>query len=194
MRRTNGFHAASWEGAIVKFCIHRLRLALVLCAAVVLMSTACGYQQGGKASRLPTSVKVLAIPAFINQTQTYRVETLLTGAVIREFNTRTNFRVVSDAKDADAILRGVVVSTQTSPVTYDSATGRASSALVTVTMKVTLTDKNNRVLFENQNYLYREQYQISREISSFFEEESPALDRLSRDFARQLVSNVLEAY
>ena len=61
-------------------------------------------------------------------------------------------------------------------------------------MKVRLTDKNNRVLYENQNYLYREQYQISPEVTSFFQEEGPALDRLSRDFARQLVSNVLEAY
>jgi outer membrane lipopolysaccharide assembly protein LptE/RlpB len=172
----------------------RVLRALMFCAAAVLLSSSCGYHQGGKASRLPTTVHTLAIPAFVNQTHTYRVENILTNAVVREFNTRTTYRVVPDVNGADAILRGVVVSTQTSPVTYDSASGRASSALVTVTMKVTLTDKNNRVLYENQNYLYREQYQISREISSFFEEESPALDRLSRDFARQLVSNVLEAY
>jgi hypothetical protein len=50
------------------------------------------------------------------------------------------------------------------------------------------------VLFENPNYSFREQYQISSEITSFFEEESPAVDRLSQDFARTLVSNVLEAF
>lgn len=155
---------------------------------------ACGYHTAGKGSQLPATVKVLAVPAFVNQTQAYRIETLLTESVVREFNTRTRYKVVSDPKDADAILRGVVVSATTAPVTYDSQTGRASSALVTVTMKVTLIDRNSRVLYENQNYLFREQYQISREISSFFEEEGPALDRLSRDFARQLVSNVLEAY
>jgi len=172
-----------------------LRRWLVLAALFAMTAVvACGYHQAGKASRLPTDLKTLAVPAFVNQTQTYRIETLLTSAVIREFNLRTHYRVVSDPKDADAILHGVVVSTQTSPVTYDSQSGRASSALVTVTLKVTLIDKNNRVLYENQNYLFREQYQISREISSFFEEESPALERLSRDFGRQLVSNVLEAY
>jgi outer membrane lipopolysaccharide assembly protein LptE/RlpB len=156
---------------------------------------ACGYSTSNKsASRLPTTLHTLAVPAFTNQTQTYRIETMLTGAVVREFNTRTNYRVTSDANDADAILKGVVISAQTSPLTYDSASGRASSALVTVTMKVQLIDRNNRVLYENQNYLYREQYQISPEVTSFFQEENPALDRLSRDFARQLVSNVLEAY
>ena len=68
------------------------------------------------------------------------------------------------------------------------------TGLVTVTMRVSLVDRHGKVLFENQNYQFREQYQISREITSFFEEESPAVDRLSRDFARTLVSNILEAY
>jgi len=42
--------------------------------------------------------------------------------------------------------------------------------------------------------VFREQYQVSQELSSFFEEDSPALGRLSRDFAKTLVSNVLEGY
>lgn len=162
--------------------------------AILLIATGCGYHQAGKASRLPTSVNTIAIPTFVNQTQTYRIETILTNAVVREFNTRTNYRVVSNAYDADAILSAQVVSAQTAPVTYDSENGRASSAIVTVHVKVNLTGKDGRVLFSDQNYTFREQYQISRELSSFFAEESPALNRLSNDFARSLVSNVLEAY
>ena len=172
----------------------RVRPLVLVAVVALLFASSCGYHTAGKASQLPTTVHTLAVPAFVNQTQTYRIENVLTSAVVREFNTRTKYRVVSDPKEADAILRGVVVSAVTAPLTYDTTTGRASSALVTVTMKVTLLDKNSRVLYENQNYLFREQYQISREISSFFEEESPAIDRMSRDFARQLVSNVLEAY
>lgn len=134
------------------------------------------------------------MPAFLNQTQTYRIEAVLTEAVVREFNTRTKYRIVSDPSDADAVLRGAVTGTQLAPLTYDSNTGRASTALVTVNMKVVLTAKNGRVLYENSNYVYREQYQISRELSSFFEEQGPAVRRLSQDFARTLVSNVLEMY
>ena len=66
--------------------------------------------------------------------------------------------------------------------------------LVTVSMKVVLTDRQGKVLFENPAYLFREQYEVSRELSSFFQEDSPALERLSRDFARTLVSNVLEGF
>jgi len=178
----------------VKWGFAQARRAICLGVMAMMLCSACGYSTANKSSRLPTTMHTLAIPSFINQTTTYRIETLLTEAVVHEFNTRTKYRVISDATDADAVLTGTVVSAQTSPLTYDSTTGRASSALVTVTMKVRLTDKKNRVLYENLNYLYREQYQISPEVSSFFQEERPALDRLSVDFARQLVSNVLEAY
>ncbi|HEX6878818.1 MAG TPA: LPS assembly lipoprotein LptE, partial [Terriglobales bacterium] len=131
---------------------------------------------------------------FVNRTQTYRIETTLTEAVVREFNTRTKYRIVSNSADADAVLSGTVLTTQLAPLTYDSNTGRASSGLVTVTMKVSLKTKDGRVLYDNANYLFREQYQVSGQVSSFFEEESPAMDRLARDFARTLVSNVLEMY
>jgi hypothetical protein len=66
--------------------------------------------------------------------------------------------------------------------------------MITVNMKVVLTDRRGKVLYENPSYLFREQYQVSRELSSFFEEDSPAFDRLSRAFARTLVSNILEGF
>ena len=172
------------------------RLATGLCAlALALGVCGCGYRTAGHAARLPASLHTIAIPAFVNQTQTYRVEQVLTAAVVREFLSRTNYRIANQAGDsADATLRGDVLTTELAPLTYDSHTGRASSALITVTMKVQLVDRQGKVLYQNQNYTFREQYQVSREISSFFEEDTPALDRLSRDFARTLVSNVLEAY
>ena len=144
--------------------------------------------------RIPPYVKTLAVPAFVNQTQTYRIEAILTEAVVREFNTRTRYRIVSDPSGADAVLRGWVTGTQLAPLTYDSNTGRASSALVTVNMRVVLTARDGKILYENSNYTYREQYQVSRELSSFFEEQGPAMQRLSTDFARTLVSNLLELY
>ena len=171
------------------------KLSFIAALATLVLQLGCGYHAVESSSRLPTDVHTIAIPTFENKTQTYRIEQVLTESVVREFNTRTNYRVQNEAtQDADATLHGTVISTQLSPLTYDSQTGRASSALVTVNMKVTLTDKSGKVLFENPNYTFREQYQISREISSFFAEDSPAVDRLSRDFARALVSSLLEGF
>lgn len=163
--------------------------------ALCLILPSCGYKTVGHSSRLPAEVKSIAVPAFTNQTQSYRVEQVLTAAVVREFVTRTRFRVLPEiSNDADAILRGTIISAAAAPLTFDSQTGRASTALITVTMRMTLVDRRGMVLYDNPNFTFREQYQVSREVSSFFEEDAPALDRLARDFAHTLVSSVIEAY
>jgi outer membrane lipopolysaccharide assembly protein LptE/RlpB len=120
---------------------------------------------------------------------------VLATSVVRELTTRTNYRIV-DHKDpeADATLNAAVTQTSTAPLTYDSTTGRATSSLVTVTLKVSLVDKKGTVLFSNPNYTFREEYEISQQAASFFNEESPALQRLSQDVARSLVSNILEGF
>ncbi len=169
--------------------------AILAILAIVAMPTGCGYHTAGHADRLPATLRVIAVPGFKNQTQTYRIEQILTRDVVREFIARTSYQVVNSASDsADATLKGTVVSTVAAPLTYDSQTGRASSEIVTITLKVSLVDRSGRVLFENQNYTFRDVYQVSREIASFFDEETPALQRMSRDFARTLVSDILEAY
>lgn len=172
--------------------IRLLKFSAVLLTFVL---ASCGYHTVGQASRLPADLHVLAVPVFINQTQTFRIEQILTSDVVREFNDRTKYRVVSSAgSDADATLKGTVVSAQASPLTYDAQSGRISSAVVTVTVKISLLDRAGHVLFENPNYTFREQYQVSREVRSFFEEQTPALQRMSHDFARALVSDILEAF
>jgi Lipopolysaccharide-assembly len=160
-----------------------------------LATTSCGYRVSGRATRIPATVQTIAIPAFANQSQQYRVEQILTKAVVREFVTRTKYHIISQpGPDADAVLKGTVTSVLIAPVTFDSSTGRASTVLVTVGMRVSLVDSKGKVLFENPNYVFREQYQLSRDVQSFFEEETPAMQRLSGDFARTLVSSVLEAF
>lgn len=172
----------------------RIRVAAVVLAAVSLI-TGCGYHVMGRTSHLPQNVKVLAVPMFVNQTQSYRIEQVLTRDVVREFLARTNYQVVTGAyRSPDATLTGTVLSAQAIPLTYDAQSGRISSAMITVTMKVSLIDRSGRVLFENQNYSFRQQYQVSREVTSFFEEGTPALQRLSQDFARTLVSDMLEGF
>jgi outer membrane lipopolysaccharide assembly protein LptE/RlpB len=163
-------------------------------AALCIISAGCGYRTAGHANLLPPDLRTMAVPAFVNQTQTYKIEQTLTSAVVQEFATRTKYRIITDLDSADAVLHGTVLSTYTTPLTYDTQTGRAATVLVIVSMKVTLADRQGRVLYQNPSYVFREQYQISSDLSSFFEEDSPAFQRLSRDFARTLVSNVLEAF
>jgi outer membrane lipopolysaccharide assembly protein LptE/RlpB len=171
--------------------VRRLALAAFLC----LVSAGCGYHTAGHTISIPENVRTIAVPAFASQTQTFKIEQTLTKSVVREMVTRTHYHIISEENDdADATLHGTVLSTYASPLTYDSKTGRAASALVVVTMKVSLTDKSGKVLYQNPSYLFREQYEVSSDLATFFEEDSPAYQRLSRDFAQTLVSNILEGF
>ena len=172
-----------------------MKLARHIFLLAALATLGCGYHTAGHATRIPASVRTIAVPIFVNQTQTYRIEQMLTRDVVREFLARTHYQIANDdGKSADAVLKGTVVSAQAAPLTYDAQTGRISSAIVTVSMKVSLVDHNGHTFFENQNYTFRQQYQVSREVTSFFEEETPALQRMSQDFARTLVGDIMEAF
>jgi len=180
-----------WAGTALRVSIFPFIGLAVLLGA----SAGCGYHTAGHAPQLPENVKTIAVPAFVNETSTYRIEQLLTSSVVREFTTRTHYHILNDPSEAaDATLRGTVLSTSASPLTYNTSTGQAATVLVVVSMKVALTDRRGKVLYQNSSYLFREQYQVSQDLPSFFEEDSPAFRRLSQDFARTLVSNILEGF
>jgi hypothetical protein len=167
----------------------------VVATLFLLASAGCGYHTSGKAVRLPANVRTIYVPTFTNKTQAFRVEQVLTSAVVQELRSRTNFQVlVSDTGTADATLRGTVTYVGTSALTYNSQNGNVSSSLLQVGMNVSLVDRSGKVLWENPSYLYREQYELSQDASSFFEEESPAMQRIAHDFALSLVSDIVEAY
>jgi hypothetical protein len=163
-------------------------LAFVWCAG-------CGYHVAGRAANLPSDWKTIAVPAFTNDTTQYRIEQRFTQAVIREFISRTKYRVVQDTRSADAVLQGEVLSIETSPVLFNATTGEVTTMLVTVHMKVQLTDnKTQKAVYRDDDMLFRDEYQISPDVKSFFEEEGPGLERMSHDFAGRLVANVVEGF
>ena len=167
--------------------------ALLLAALICL--SGCGYHTAGKAVHLPQNVRSIYVPAFTNTTQAFRVGQALTAAVVQELRSRTNFQVVlSPSQPADATLNGIITYAGTTPLTYDSQTGKVSSSLLQIGMRVSLVDRSGKILWENPSYFYRSQYELSQDAASFFEEESPALQRIARDFAKTLVSNIVEAY
>lgn len=171
-----------------------------LLAGITLSAVSCGYRLAGQANRLPADLKVIAIPAFENRTTLMRLGQRLTSAVMEEFIQRTNYRVVGTPGSggeagADAVLRGAVLSASSGPIIFDARTGRASAVQITITIQVELHHlRRQQVLFSNPRYIFREQYEVSSDLDSFFDERNPALDRLARDFARTLVTAVLENF
>lgn len=171
----------------------KLRLALSFLLSTLV--TGCGYHTVGSATHIPANIQTLAVPIFSTRTQAYHTEMAFTQAVVREVNTRTRYKVLnSDTSDADATLRGTIISQTITPLTYDANSSQSSSYLVAVTASVVLTAHDGRVLYRNDAVTFREQYQSTQDVNTFIQEGSPAVSRMARDFAQTIVSDVLNSF
>lgn len=173
----------------------RIVIPLVMLTCVFLSASGCGYHVAGRAARLPSSWHTIAVPAFVNHTPTYRIEQRVTNAVVHELVARTKYRVVPRAAGADAVLHGEITDIQAVPLLFDATSGHVTTMLVTLKLKVSLVDETTKkMVYRNDNFVFRDEYQISSDVNSFFQEEGPAMDRMSRDFAADLVSALLEDF
>src|SRR5205807_2867868 len=135
----------------------RVAVPTVAFAFALRASVGCGYHTAGHVVTVPENVKTLAIPAFLNQSQTYRIEQILTSAVVHEFTTRTHYQILNDTSDAaDATLHGTVLTTSTSPLTYDSPPARAQSPPPVISLPVSLDARLGVRLFQLRPYVLRE--------------------------------------
>ena len=215
MRRSDEWRVASGERCSKRHCCTRpknpqsfltnnlilktydsLHAAQILPLILIIVALGgCGYHVAGRSDALPRSIRVIAVPALENKTTSYRIEQRLTAATVHEFLAKTKYRVVSNPENGDAVLRGKVLSVEAVPLLFDTATGRATTMLVSVKCEVTFEERETRKkLYHTDNFLFRNQYEISTDVKSFFEEQDPALDRLAQDFAARLVAAVTENF
>jgi outer membrane lipopolysaccharide assembly protein LptE/RlpB len=176
------------------------RILFLLASSI---AAGCGYHVAGRTDALPKTIHVIAVPAIESKTSSYRIEQRLTAATVHEFLARTNYKVVSTPESGDAVLRGKVLSVEVVPLLFITtnatattpSTTRATTMLVTMKCEVTLTETTTqKVLFHTDNFVFRNEYELSTDVKSFFEEQDPALDRMAQDFAKRLVTAVTENY
>ena len=167
--------------------------ALVLMLSFVSGFTEC-YKPVTK-SQLPEHIRTVAVPAFQNNALRYKIETRFTEAVIREVIRRgRGLRVQGEREGADAVIDGVIKSFQFSGVLLDDK-GRARIFEVTITAAVTVRDQvENRVLYDNQNYVFRGEFEFANDPRSYFNEEDPAVQRIARSFAESVVSTLVNGF
>ena len=145
-------------------------------------------------SGLPKNIKTVAVPAFQFEAKglRYRVESRFTEAVTREIIKRGRGLKVQGTRDnADAVVEGTIRDFNFSGVLLDRE-GRARVYEVTITSAVTVRDlKSNQILYDNQNFIFRDSFEFSSDPRSFFNEEDPAVERMSRAFAESVVSTIV---
>ena len=88
---------------------------------------------------------------------------------------------------ADAELLAEAVAARLITRLLDAQAARGSASVV-------LTAHDGSVLYRNDAVTFREQYQSTQDVNTFIQEGSPAISRMSRDFAQTLVSDMLNSF
>jgi hypothetical protein len=160
-------------------------------------SAACGYSLAGRGAFLPPHIKVIGVPTFTNLTPVYDVERRITERVRSELIGRGKYRVEPAATGVDAVIAGEIASINFAASAYNDQRQATRYQLV-VTAKIEFRDvTSNKIIWSNPSMQFREDYEISATISdpnAFFGQDADALDRLAAEFARALVSAILEAF
>jgi hypothetical protein len=155
----------------------------------------CGYERAGSGKALPDHIKTISIQTFRNDSLRYRVEQKFTAALIDELLHRTSrFKLVADPAAADATISGNIRNFGVRHVLLDN-NGRTRVFEITITAGMVMRDQTkNKVIYDNQRLVFRGEYELSDDPRSFFNEEDPAVDRLARDFAKSVLSTVMEGF
>lgn len=174
------------------------RLSAIAVAVLLLPLAGCGYALAGRGSSLPAYIHTIGIPLFTNATSAFDVEQSLTQRVRLEFIGRGKYRIVPEEAGTDAVLKGEITALSVRPTAFNQEQ-QASRYEVTVVIKVEFKDvKSGKVLFENPAQTFHEEYEITTgqvaSDPSYFGQNQNALDRLANDFAKTVVSAILEAF
>lgn len=158
-----------------------------------LLTTACGYHLAGRGDLIPVTVKTISVQPFGNATPRYKLARLLPSDISRELISRTRYRLIEDQNQADAVLTGNLVNFSAYPIV--SADNRGTTVQVVVNVQVKLTSRaTGQVIYERPGGEYRERYEIAVDPAAYFDESGTAMERLSKDVARSVVSAILNAF
>ena len=171
----------------------------VLCSLCAIGNAGCGYALAGRGSFLPAYIQKIGIPNFGNRTTVFKLETLLTQKVRAEFIGRGKYQILPENTGVDALLTGEVTAVSITPVSFTTQQ-LASRYALTMTANIELRDvRENKVLWENPSVTFRQEYDAttgtdSTDPAAFFQQDVNTLERISAEFARTIVSAILEAF
>jgi Lipopolysaccharide-assembly len=139
------------------------------------------------------------VPTFVNRSVVFNLETMLTQKVRAEFIGRGKYQILPEGTGVDALLTGEVTGVTITPSSFNPQQ-LASRYAITMTARIELRDiRENKVLWENPAVMFRQEYdaigaQTVIDPAAYFQQNSNALERMSSEFARTIVSAILEAF
>ncbi len=174
------------------------RASALVFALALLANGGCGYSLAGRGSFLPAYIQRIGIPLFVNNSAVFDLDRQVTERVRSEFIGRGKWTIVPDATGVDGLVTGTITSVALTPVAFNTAQ-QATRYALTLSASVEFKDmRTNKVLWSNPSMQYREEFALNPtnalDTSTFLGQDVNARERMANEFARALVSAILEAF
>lgn len=163
---------------------------------LLLALSGCGYHLVGTSTYLPDDIQSLHVELFANQTARADMDQRVAEALNLEWVRRGRFQLVDKAEDADIVLSGTMTRLMVIPVSFDES-GRATEYQMTLLTEVRLSDVRGDepvLLWENKAFSRRTSYAVNEDAVDYFDRQREAMNELSTEYSRALVSAVLEGF
>lgn len=147
----------------------------------------CGYHFSGGGA-LPGDVTRIRIDMLENRTGYVGLEQIFTNALIYQFTRSGKASVVNT--NADAVLTGSVSGLGLSAVAHGVTLQTATERQVAITLNLTLTSTDGRVLWRGRNLTDSQAYLVSGDSAATDQAEKAAIQLLSQRLAENIHNRI----
>ena len=157
----------------------------------VLLSGCAGYHLGPATPAYLGQIHSIAVPTFRNATLLPRIEVLVTGTVIKQFQQDGTFRIVNE-DNADATLKGEIIAVGRSPARSVRGNVLATTEFnLLVRVRYTLIGRDGKTLAGPSEAAGLTSFFVGEDVST---DERQALPLAVEELAGHLVSQLSEGW
>jgi hypothetical protein len=176
-----------------------LRRGLLLVLLLTWAASGCGYALAGRGNSLPSYIRTIGIPAFVNQSTTPDIDRVLTDAVRVEFQGKGRYQILPEATGVDAVLTVTIANVGLQPVAFTETRQVSQYAIVTVANVEFKDLHDDKVIWSNPALRVTDAYQVTtgsepNDVNALFSQDASAFERMSRKFAREVTTSIFEAF
>lgn len=168
-----------------------MKKAFSILLLAFLLSGCAGYHLGPAKPAYLREIHSIAVPVFRNATLVPRIEVLVTGTVIKQFQQDGTFRIANE-DNADATLKGEIVAVGRSPARSVRGNVLATTEFnLSVRVRYTLVGRDGKTIAGPSEAAGWTSFFVGSDVST---DERQALPLAAEQLAVQLVSQLSEGW
>ncbi|MCX5848826.1 MAG: LPS assembly lipoprotein LptE [Deltaproteobacteria bacterium] len=166
---------------------------IIICVSCAILF-ACGYSFAPQGEHVDNRIQKVYVQSFENKTAQAGIENYVRTAFINQFIQNSRFKVIQNAEDADAIVKGKVVNLNISPLSYR---GNALAAEERAAILLELTFQENesgKIIWSSKNITGTVDYTLSDDINLLPAARKNAFVKLANDTAEKAFNLMMSGF